>query len=121
MNVSTLWRFLGLVPALVAGLVITPIAGADDRLNFNLDWGWAVKELSRMQSAVDRLDAGAGKTNPDEYKGSSILISIAKYETCSSMRKMVFLPLLLRIINGALTQGIHQLGCTPAVNINMIQ
>jgi hypothetical protein len=69
MNVSTLWRFLGLVPILVAWLFITPIARADDRLNFNLDWGWAVKELSRMQSAVDRLDAGARKANPDEYKG----------------------------------------------------
>lgn len=42
MNVSPLWRFLGLVPVLVAWLFVTPIAGADDRLKFNLDWGWAV-------------------------------------------------------------------------------
>lgn len=68
MNRSTVWQLLGLAFALVAWLVVAPIARADDRPNFNLDWGWAVKELNRMQSAVDRLDAGARKTNPDEYK-----------------------------------------------------
>ena len=120
MNVSTLWRFLGLVPVLVAWLLITPIARADDRLNFNLDWGWAVKELSRMQSAVDRLDAGARKTNPDEYKGELYFDFYNEVRDMQLNEENGFLPLLLRIINGALTQGIHQLGCTLVVNIHII-